>query len=201
MSKPYDTLKYYNENAEEYFEQTVDGKLDKNYAAFLKHIPKNAYILDFGCGSGRDSKYFINNGYKVRAIDGSSKMCEIASNYINQKVDCILFKDFNEESVYDAIWACATILHIEEEYLSDILFKMIKSIKNNGIIYFSFKKGEGTEIVDGKFYNYMTKEKFINILSNMKLNYEVMEYFESVSSTKRPEKCNWVNFVIKFKKV
>ena len=34
---------------------------------------------------------------------------------------------------------------------------MTKAIKNRGIIYFSFKKGTGTEIVDGKFYNYMTK--------------------------------------------
>ena len=77
---------------------------------------------------------------------------------------------------------------------------MTKAIKNRGIIYFSFKKGTGTEIVDGKFYNYMTKEKFESILSNIGLNYEIKEYFETISSTKRPEKCTWANFVIKFNK-
>ena len=201
MSEQYNTLKFYNDNAEEYFEQTIKGDLEFNYKEFLKHISENAYILDFGCGSGRDSKVFIDKGYKVRAIDGSYKMCEIASKYINQKVDCIEFKDFDEENVYDAIWACATILHIEEESLPDIIFRMTKAIKNRGIIYFSFKKGTGTEIVDGKFYNYMTKEKFESILSNIGLNYEIKEYFETISSTKRPEKCTWVNFVIMFKKI
>lgn len=200
MNKKYNTLKFYNDNAEEYFEQTINGNLNVNYNYFLKYIPKNAYILDWGCGSGRDSKFFIDNGYKIRAIDGSYKMCEIASKYINQHVDCIEFKDFDEENVYDAIWACATILHIEEDRLPDILFRMTKALKNEGIIYASFKKGTGTKIVDGKFYNNMTKEKFENILSSIGLNYEIKEYFETVSSTKRPENCTWANFVIKFNK-
>lgn len=55
----YDTLDYYNKNAELYFKQTIEGKLQENYDKFLSRINKNSYILDFGCGSGRDSKYFI----------------------------------------------------------------------------------------------------------------------------------------------
>lgn len=200
MSKKYDTLKYYNDNAEKYFEQTINGDLNVNYNYFLKHIPKNAYILDFGCGSGRDSKFFINKGYKVRAIDGSYKMCEIATKYINQNVDCIEFKDFDEENVYDAIWACAIILHIEENKLPDILFRMIKAIKNNGIVYISFNKGSGSEIFEGKLYNYLTKEDFENILSNIGFNYEIKEYFETISSTDRTRKSKWANLVIKFNK-
>ena len=65
----YDTLNYYNENAELYCEQTKVGNVQENYDRFLRTIPDGSYILDFGCGSGRDSKYFIENGYKVRAID------------------------------------------------------------------------------------------------------------------------------------
>lgn len=64
MSEQYNTLKFYNDNAEEYFEQTIKGDLEFNYKEFLKHISENAYILDFGCGSGRDSKVFIDKGYK-----------------------------------------------------------------------------------------------------------------------------------------
>lgn len=200
MSKKYDTLKYYNENAEKYFEQTINADFDINYRKFLKHIKKNSFILDFACGSGRDSKFFIGKGYKVRAIDGSYKMCEIASEYINQKVDCIEFKDFNEENIYDAIWACSVILHIEEENLKDILIKLIKALKNEGIIYFSFKKGKGSEIFEGKLYNYMTKEDLLNILSNIGFNYEIKEYYETISSTDKIRKSVWANLVIKFNK-
>ena len=63
MNKNYDTLKYYNDNAEKYFEQTINADLDINYQKVLKHIKKSSYILDFGCGSGRDSKFFIKNGF------------------------------------------------------------------------------------------------------------------------------------------
>ena len=99
MGEKYDTLDYYNKNASEYFEQTLNGNFTENYEKFLSRIPQNAYILDLGCGSGRDSKYFIENGYKVKAIDGSIEMCKLASEYIGQEVECMKFDELNEESV------------------------------------------------------------------------------------------------------
>lgn len=86
MMENYNTLEYYNKNAKLYCEQTVVGNMKEKYERFLKHLKHNAYILDFGCGSGRDSKYFLEKGYKVKAIDGSIEMCKLASKYINQKV-------------------------------------------------------------------------------------------------------------------
>ena len=62
MKEEYDTLQYYNNNAQLYCEQTIVGNLQENYDRFLKQLPNNAYILDFGCGSGRDSKSFIDIG-------------------------------------------------------------------------------------------------------------------------------------------
>ena len=153
MYEAYNTLAYYNNNAKAYCEQTLSGNLQENYNKFLKHLPQGAYILDFGCGSGRDSKYFIENGYKVRAIDGSIEMCKLASNYINQEVVCMKFEELNDINTYDSIWACSSILHIEKENLSKVLIKMINSLKVNGIIYASFKIGTGYEIKEGKYYN------------------------------------------------
>lgn len=115
-------------------------------------------------------------------------------------MDCIEFKDFDEENMYDAIWACASILHVQDEDLPDILFRMVKALKNEGVMYISFKKGTGTKIIDGKFFNFMTKGKFKNILSNLDLNYDIMEYFETTSNSNLSEKCIWANFIIKFYK-
>ena len=64
MKEVYNTLEYYNKNAKQYCEQTLEGKIQENYDRFLKSIPKGAYILDFGCESGRGSKYFIEHGYR-----------------------------------------------------------------------------------------------------------------------------------------
>ena len=69
-----DTLKFYNDNAADYFKATKDGDMSEAYNRFLMLLPKEAFILDFGCGSGRDSKYFIEHGYRVTAIDGSKEL-------------------------------------------------------------------------------------------------------------------------------
>lgn len=196
MEKEYNTLDYYNKNAKLYFEQTIEGDLKENYDKFLSKIPRESYILDFGCGSGRDSKYFIENGYKVKAIDGSIEMCKLASEYINQDVECMKFDELNEENTYDAIWACSSILHVEKEELPNILNKMIKALKPNGVIFTAFKKGEGYEIKEGKYYNFLTKEELEKILNGINENIKIIDYFETLSSTKRPEKVIWSNYIL-----
>ncbi len=178
--------------------QTLIGDLQENYDRFLKHLKQNAYILDFGCGSGRDSKYFIDNGYKVKAIDGSIEMCKLASEYINQEVYCMKFEELEDVNTYDGIWACSSILHIEKENLPNILTKMINSLKNNGIIYTSFKVGEGYEIKEGKYYNYLTKDEMIQTLNRVSNNVKLIDYFETLPSTKRnAQNTIWGNFIIK----
>ena len=192
----YNTLDYYNENAEEYCTQTKEGDFLENYNRFLSRIDKKAYILDFGCGSGRDSKYFLENGYKVRAIDGSIKMCEIASRYINQEVEYMDFSDLDDLDTYDAIWACASILHVEKEKLPSILSKMLRALKPNGIIYTSFKKGEGYMIKEGKYYNFLTKEELEKVLEEVLDDAKIVDCFETLPTTKRQDGSEWINFII-----
>ena len=67
------TLDYYNGNAKNYFDTTVGADMSKQYDLFLKYVRKNGRILDFGCGSGRDTLNFIKMGYNVDAIDGSEE--------------------------------------------------------------------------------------------------------------------------------
>lgn len=198
MDQKYNTLEYYNKNAQLYCEQTLIGNLQENYEKFLSRLPKKAYILDFGCGLGRDSKYFIDNGYKVKAIDGSIEMCKLASKYIKQEVDCMRFDELDDINIYDGIWACSSILHIEKENLSSILTKMINALKVNGVIYTSFKIGEGYEVKEGKYYNYLTKEEMELILNTISKNVKMIDYFETLPSTKRNAKGTiWGNFIIK----
>ena len=198
MGKKYNTLEYYNKNAQLYCEQTIVGNLQENYDRFLKQLPNNAYILDFGCGSGRDSKYFIDNGYKVNAIDGSTEMCKLASKYINQEVKCMKFDELKDMGIYDGIWACSSILHIEKDELSSVLNKMINALKVNGVIYTSFKIGTGYEVKEGKYYNYLTKEEMEENLSEIDENVKIIDYFETLPSTKRnAQNTIWGNFIIK----
>ncbi|MEG1344454.1 MAG: class I SAM-dependent methyltransferase, partial [Clostridia bacterium] len=67
-------------------------------------------------------------------------------NIIFKKVNCMKFEELDDTNIYDGIWACSSILHIEKESLMDILAKMINALKVNRIIYTSFKIGTDYEI-------------------------------------------------------
>lgn len=144
------TLDYYNQNAKEFIDGTVSVDFRHIQNMFLEPLPEHARILDFGCGSGRDTKYFLEHGCMVDAIDGSLELCKVASEYTGITVKHMLFHELNEKETYDGIWACASVLHARREELPEIIRKMSLATKVSGIIYLSFKYGdfEGREMVD-----------------------------------------------------
>ena len=75
------TLEYYNKNAEDFAKTTINVDFYETQNRFSTLLPEHGYILDFGCGSGRDTKYFLEQGFYVDATDGSEDMWHIASNY------------------------------------------------------------------------------------------------------------------------
>lgn len=95
------TLQYYNSKANEFVNSTVNVNFFDIQDQFLGFLSADSRILDFGCGSGRDTKYFIDKGYKVDAIDGSEELCKIASEYFDITVKCMLFQELNVKDKYD----------------------------------------------------------------------------------------------------
>ena len=187
-----ETIKYYDNNAQEYFSKTKD--IDMNYQRdkFLNYLKPNSKILDFGCGSGRDSKVFLEKGYHVTAIDGSQKLCDLASIYLGQEVKCMNFKDLNDYNSYEGIWACASILHLEYKDLNFILRKMSYALKPNGIVYTCFKDGKGERYSDdGRYYNDMDYSKMKTLLF-LNQEFELKDFFIN-----KTEKENWNNFYLR----
>jgi len=93
------TIKYYDENALAFFESTKDADMKGIYELFLKYLPPRAKILDLGCGSGRDTKYFLQAGYDVVAVDGSIEMVKLSTEFTGRQTLHLTFDElnFNEE--------------------------------------------------------------------------------------------------------
>ncbi|SVB60985.1 uncharacterized protein METZ01_LOCUS213839, partial [marine metagenome] len=108
------TIDFYNKNAENYCSKTIGIDLTQIYEKFLKYIPKQGAILDLGCGSGRDSLYFLNNGFDVTSMDASIEMVKLSSKLINQKTIHRKIEDIDFKDKFDGIWACASLLHINK---------------------------------------------------------------------------------------
>ena len=160
------TLDYYNKNADNFVANTISVDFKKTQERFLDKL-QGKRILDFGCGSGRDTKYFLEKGYEVEAVDGSEELCKAASKYTGIQVRQMLFQELAEENRYDGIWACSSILHLPREELRTVFLKMINALCSNGIIYTSFKYGEFEGERNGRFFMDFTIETFSEFLSDI----------------------------------
>ena len=164
------TINYYNLNAKKFIENTQNADMHLTQDKFLQLLPESASILDFGCGSGRDTKYFLEKGYQVVATDGSAELCRLASSFTGIKVKEMLFQELDEIGVYDGIWACSSILHLPKQELLPVIRKMCIALKDNGVIYTSFKYSNFEGERNGRYFTDFTEDtfrEFIKVISEL----------------------------------
>jgi SAM-dependent methyltransferase len=189
------TLDYYDNNAQKFVSGTLDVEFTETQDKFLSYLPESGMILDYGCGSGRDTRYFLSNGYKVDAVDGSETLCKIAAENTGIKVRQMLFSQLDEHEKYDGIWACASVLHLTKDELRTVLNKMIRAVKPNGYIYISFKYGEFEGYRAERYFTDFTENTFSSFLTAFS---GIMLIEEWISSDVRPGRGDekWLNIIL-----
>lgn len=161
------TIEYYNNNAEQYCNNTFDVDMSGIYEKFISHLSPKSLILDAGCGSGRDTVHFLKSGYQVDAFDASSAMVEISQKNTGIDVKLMQFSDFYAEGKYDAIWACASLLHLSYGELINTLFKFENALKENGVIYMSFRYGNIARSDGGRYFYDMDEESAKSLITTI----------------------------------
>lgn len=189
------TINYYNTNAEDFYGATVNADMSLQYAGFEQYLQAGAHILDCGCGSGRDSKYFLEQGYEVTAIDGSEELCRKASELTGLNVQQMLFQEIAFEEAFDGVWACASLLHVPADELKDVLHRIARAMKDGGILYVSFKYGAFAGERNGRFFTDLSEEAFAGLVKAIP-GLEMQEYF--ITEDVRPGRNEkWLNAVVK----
>jgi len=192
------TLNYYNENAEEFTASTINVDFTNVQDKFLNKLSSSSSILDFGCGAGRHTKYFLEKGYMVEAIDGSEELCKLASEYTGIEVKRMFFQELHDVEKYDGIWACSSILHLPYEELVEVMKKMKVALKDTGIIYTSFKYGSFEGVRNGRYFIDMTEESLEKLLQDVGgLDVEEMWVTSDVRPGRGEEK--WLNLFLRKK--
>lgn len=190
-----DTIQFYNDNAASFNTDTRTVNFTETQNKFLHYLKPEGKIMDLGCGSGRDTKYFIQKGFQVDAADGSIELCKIASEFTGQEVKQMLFQELSYANTYDGIWACASILHLPYEELKTVFQKVADALKDTGIFYTSFKYGEGEGSRNGRYFTDMTESKFKKLLGEVNV-FEMKEMWvsEDVRADRSEEK--WLNVIL-----
>jgi superfamily II DNA or RNA helicase/SAM-dependent methyltransferase/SOS-response transcriptional repressor LexA len=188
------TLTYYNSNAQKFFNDTIGVDMSVLHERFLTQVPVGGYLLDAGCGSGRDAKVFKERGYLVAAFDASPALVELSSSHAAQEVEVRTFADVEEVAVYDGIWACASLVHLPMQEIPDAISRLWRALKPGGVLYVSFKEGHGEREKDGRHFTDLDEpslRQFFDEFSDV----EQIECWQTVDA--RPERDDlWLNAII-----
>ncbi len=184
---------YYELNAKDYINKTKDANMEEEYNRFNKYIKEYSHILDIGFGSGRDSLYFKNNGHFVTSIDVVDEFIDNAKALGLENVYKMKAEDIQFHNEFDAVWASASLLHIGTYDLMHTLNKIYIALKDDGILYMSFKYGDFEGVRDNRFYNDLNEEKLKNILSVTE--FKILEEAKTNDNLGRDN--IWYNIILK----
>lgn len=186
-------IEYYNNNSKEFIENTINSDMSLWRDKFEKYIPDGGHILDAGCGSGRDSKAFLKHGYSVVAFDASREMCKFASEYLGFEVWQMRFDEICFDEEFDGVWACASLLHVDADKIADAMNNIKNALKDNGVIYASFKYGDGTTSKGDRSFTNMNEEGIAQLMDGC--GFEILEY--DISQDVRPDRNDekWINVI------
>lgn len=160
---------------------------------FCAYLKPGASVLDLGCGSGRDSKFFADLGYQVQAVDASQAMAARASQICGFAVKVMSFAELEAEGKFDGVWASASLLHCTRADMeADILPRVKRALKKGGVLYVYLKDGEGAKRDErGRLLQFYREAA----LREMFRDWEWLAFWPSKSILGSGE--NWVNAMVR----
>ena len=188
-------MNYYDRYAEKYFVETINLNLTERHNRFLgnfKNKPKN--LLDVGCGSCRDTQAFLNKGIEVLPMDNSIELARVVHKELGIDVLVEDIRNWNSFMVFDAIWACASLLHLSREDMIKVLKNLKTNLTEDGLLYFSVKdvSFKSNESSDDRFFEYYTEKELEKILID--LDFNIVDFW--INLDERRPSLKWLNFVV-----
>ncbi|PTR09946.1 ubiquinone/menaquinone biosynthesis C-methylase UbiE [Nitrosospira sp. Nsp5] len=186
------TITFYETHADEYFRRTVSLDLSHLHNRFLSLVDPGGSILDAGCGSGRDLRVFLNRGYQVTGIDASNALARLAQSYSGASCIPMRLEDLSFDQRFDAVWACASLLHFPKFMLLQILRRLYRAIVPGGVLYASVQSGYGESFAsDGRFYAYYQLTEFVSLIEES--GFIINDAWNSEDSLPNRPPIQWIN--------
>ncbi|MCH8500779.1 MAG: class I SAM-dependent methyltransferase [Aliidiomarina sp.] len=189
------SIDYYNENAKAFDADTADVDMSALYQEFLPLLPAGAHIVDAGCGSGRDAMAFQSQGFRVTAFDASEALITIACQRLGADLAVqATFLEFSVKEPVDAIWACASLLHVPFDDLPRTFQHLAHQLKPSGVFYCSFKYGDNESERGGRRFTNLNEALLAQVIESASLRVKKAW----VTGDARPEREHekWLNAIL-----
>ncbi len=178
------TIKNYDDIAEEWSsDMAVVNDWEAELARFHHLLPEGK-VLEIGCGGGRDARALVDMGYEYIGTDASSGMVRVAGKSVPdgafKTLDMYKLGELNKK--FDGFWACASILHIPKNRISEAMRSITGVLKPGAIGFISIKDGdkEDFEVRDirdrheERLFVYWQKTEFDKVLKAW--GFEIVNY-------------------------
>ena len=190
------TIKYYDENASYYFDSTSQVDLVSLYKEFLEYVPAGGRVMDLGCGSGRDVKWFRDHGYEADGLDASEKLVRIASEKLGIPVKVGFIESWIADKAYDGIWCCASLVHLDDNRIDQFLSNLRHNLKKGGALFISVKENIDSGVVeDGRYFRDFNEGTLNALISHYK-GFRIEKIWYTEDKMHR-ESFKWLNAIIR----
>lgn len=186
--------------------ETTDWKL-KVREQFYKRVEKEnkKTLLELGAGAGKDSRFFMDKGLEVAAVDMSSEMVRQCRE---KSIDAYEMDFYNISALnrkFNCIWAMNSLLHVPKADLPDVLTSINSLLDDDGLFFMGVYGGEDNEkdfVVEEvteipRFFASYTDSKLKEILSKF---FDIVT-FEQIDIGQNPENLSFQAITMRKKKL
>jgi len=185
---------FYQKNYKAYYEKTFSIDPTSFLAPLAQRLPAEAFVLDVGCGSGRDLLWMKKRGFDVIGFERSPGLAELARESIGCEVIEGDFETYDFSSILvDAIMAIGALVHVPHEGFSGVFQNITSAIPDNGSVLITLKQGSGDRTdSDGRIFYLWEDSKAWELFDSLK--FKVCDFSTSVSKTGSGD--IWMSYVL-----
>jgi SAM-dependent methyltransferase len=149
----------------------------------VQRLPPEAFILDVGCGSGRDLVWMKKQGFDVIGFERSPGLAELARDNAGCEVIEGDFETYDFSSILvDAVMLIGALVHVPHEGFLKVFKNITSAIPDNGSVLITLKEGSGDlKDLDGRIFYLWEDQKAREMFDT--LGFKVREFSTSVSKT------------------
>ena len=192
-------MELYDTKASLFIESGMSADMMGEDVECEKLVKQGGSILDGGCGSGRDSLYFLQKGYDVTAFDPSDEMIKYASQFTGLSVKKLRWEDLADKDKYNAVWASASLYHVNRADMNAVFDKIADALKDNGILFASYRDRPDDFEEGGRKFTSFDKNTFSKFIQENG-KFDIISIKERKDSRKGKEDEIWLFAFLKKKK-
>ncbi|MCF8144629.1 MAG: class I SAM-dependent methyltransferase [Deltaproteobacteria bacterium] len=181
---------YYEQNYLEYHASTFGIDPFSFLNPLVQRLPPSATILDVGCGSGRDMRWFKERGFRPMGLEQSPTIAAMARNHSGCPVLEVDFETYDFSALsFDSLLLVGALVHVAHERFEHIL----KALRPAGHALITLKEGRNlTETSHGRTFYLWQDQDLRQIFAD--LNLAVMDFSRDVSKVRDTD--IWLGYVL-----